>query len=500
MSRPAAPGSSVVETASGPVRGCRDGRGWAFLGIPYAAPPVGPDRLREPRPPRAWSRPREAIEFGPTAPHAGPSPRFPLLFPDVKISGEAFLNLNVWTPDPEAAGLPVMVWIHGGAFLYGSAANPEYHGAAFARDGVVFVSLNYRLGAEGFLLTEDGSANLGLLDQVAALEWVRDNVAAFGGDPGKVTVAGHSAGGMSVTCLLGMPAAAGLFRGAIAMAGAGHHVLPAHLGRLVAQRLAAGLGVRPTAAALRSVPAERLAEASQALARGVAESDDPGAWGQLALDLMPFEPTVDGVVLPQPPLEAIAAGSARDIALLVGCNTEEARFFFSDREAPAIDETALADLASTYGLGPAAIEVYRRARPAGSAGDLAAAILSDWAYRVPAIRLAEAQIGAGGAAWMYLWDWRSSAGDGQLGAAHGVEWPFVFDCLSLPDSRHRVGAHPPQKVADTTHSAWVRFVTEADPGWGRYRLDARETGVISAETAIVTDPWAAERRLWDGLR
>ena len=216
---------TVVRTSQGAVRG-RTAEGVAiFKGIPYAAPPSGANRFRPPQPAEPWDGVRDALNYGPTVTKPPYFPPFDVLLPEPAIAGEDCLNLNIWTPDPGKAGLPVMVWIHGGAFSNGTGAIATYDGSRFARDGVVCVTINYRLGVDGFLFLGDGNANLGLLDQVAALSWVQENIAAFGGDPDNVTIFGESAGGMSVGTLLSMPRARGLFRRAIAQSGAGHHVI-----------------------------------------------------------------------------------------------------------------------------------------------------------------------------------------------------------------------------------------------------------------------------------
>ncbi len=215
----------VVTIKDGALRGTATAGVSAFLGIPYAAPPFGANRMRPPQPVQPWDGERDATAFGPTVPKGDYPPMYQPLFPEVVIAGEDCLNLNVWTPDPGASGLPVLVWVHGGSFMNGSGSVGEYDGTAFARDGVVCVTINYRLAAEGFLFTGDDAANLGLLDQLAALRWVQANIAAFGGDPGRVTVAGESAGAMSVTTLLSMPLSSGLFRQAIAQSGAAAHSL-----------------------------------------------------------------------------------------------------------------------------------------------------------------------------------------------------------------------------------------------------------------------------------
>src|ERR1700691_4737025 len=228
----------LVSLSDGTVRGKNEGGVSVFLGIPYAAPPFGANRMRPPQPVLPWAGERDATSFGPTVPKGDSPPQYAVLFPEEVIPGDDCLNLNVWTPDPGAAGLPVLVWIHGGSFMNGSGSVGAYDGTAFARDGVVCVTINYRLAAEGFLFLDDGAANLGLLDQLAALRWVRDNIAAFGGDPARVTVAGESAGSMSVTTLLAMPLSEGLFGRAIAESGAAAHTLTAQEGRTVAGYLA----------------------------------------------------------------------------------------------------------------------------------------------------------------------------------------------------------------------------------------------------------------------
>ena len=254
----------VVHVRDGAVRGKAESGVWAFLGIPYAASPFGARRMRPPQPVQPWDGERDATAYGPTAPKGDYPPQYARLFPEVLIPGEECLNLNVWTPDATAA-LPVLVWIHGGAFMNGSGSVGAYSGAAFARDGVVCVTINYRLAAEGFLLLDDGIANLGLLDQLAALRWVQANIAAFGGDPARVTVAGESAGAMSVITLLSMPQAEGLFTQAIAQSGAAAHTLTQDQAQMVSGYLTSALGVPADREAIRAVPLDKLVQAASAL-------------------------------------------------------------------------------------------------------------------------------------------------------------------------------------------------------------------------------------------
>jgi para-nitrobenzyl esterase len=488
----------VVRIEDGDVRGRAEGGVTSFLGIPYAAPPFGPARLQPPTPVVSWSGARDATAFGPTVPKGDYPPQYVPLFPEVVIPGEDCLNLNVWTPDPAASGLPVLVWVHGGSFMNGSGSVAEYDGAAFARDGVVCVTINYRLGAEGFLFLNDGIANLGLLDQVAALRWVQANIAAFGGDPARVTVAGESAGAMSVTTLLAMPAAAGLFAQAITQSGATAHTLTAEDGMGVARNFAAALGVAADRSAIARLPLDTVVEVASDLVVEVQTKPDPQRWGRIAMSLLPFAPVVDGQVLPEHPLEAITAGRAADVPLLTGSTRDEARLFLvAACTIDLVDEPTLIATAGAYGLGPDAVEVYRANRPDASPGDLVAAIITDWFFRIPALRVAEARTAP---TWVYRFDYPEPGRNGGLGACHGVELPYVFDTIDEPSVRPRIGDAPSIKAAAAAHATWVRFVTTGEPGWDGYDTERRVTGLLAEDVVATADPAGDERALWDGIR
>jgi para-nitrobenzyl esterase len=490
----------VVRLRDGVVRGKAGSGGYAFLGIPYAAPPFGANRMRPPQPVRPWEGERDATAFGPTVPKGDYPPQYTKLFPEEVIPGEDCLNLNVWTPGPGASGLPVLVWIHGGSFMNGSGSVGAYDGAAFARDGVVCVSINYRLAAEGFLFLDDGIANLGLLDQLAALRWVRDNIAALGGDPARVTVAGESAGAMSVTTLLSMPLADGLFARAIAQSGAGAHTLAGQDARRVGGYLADALGVPPDRESIKAVPLDKLVQAASDLVVEVQTVPDPARWGALTLSLLPFAPAIDGQVLPAAPLEAMAAGRGSDVPLLIGSNRDEARLFLvAPGTIDLIDDSALAVAAGAYGLAGNSLEVYRANRPGRSPGDVLAAVITDWFFRVPAIRVAEAR-GAAARTWMYRFDWPRPQANHGLGACHAVEIPYVFDTVTRAELGPLVGDSPAQGVADRAHRAWVDFITHGEPGWAPYDTVSRTTALLAEELSPVDDPAGDERALWEGIR
>ncbi|WP_300013512.1 carboxylesterase/lipase family protein [Pseudonocardia sp.] len=479
---------SQVKTLSGEVRGRTVGGVTSFLGIPYAAAPFGAGRFRPPGPVTPWDGVRDALEHGPTAPAPGYPPPFSDLLPVVTIPGEECLNVNVWTPDPGAAGLPVMVWIHGGAFVNGSNSIPVYDGTAFARDGVVLVGVNYRLGAEGFLLLPDGTPNLGLLDQVAALTWVRDNIAAFGGDPGNVTVFGESAGAMSVGALLAMPSAAGLFRRAILQSGAAHHTLTPATATKVAGYVADEVGAQPSVASLSTVSPERLVAAQQALALQLAQAPDPGRWGEITANQMMFEPVVDGEVLPVPPTRA----ANPDVDVMIGTNCDEHRFFLVPPGGlDRVTDERLEAVAAAYRLPAGALGHYRALHD--NPGLVLADVMTDWFFRLPALRLAEAH----GRAHVYEFDWVTPVLGGRLGSCHALELGFVFDTLAAGTMLS--GDDAPQALADAMHAAWVGFARTGDPGWEPYG-EARRVRRFGDVIETQTDPRGAIRELWAGIR
>jgi para-nitrobenzyl esterase len=498
-----AAGNLVVTTRQGHVRGRLRDRVAAFKGIPYAAPPYGPNRFQPPLPRQSWDGVRDALEYGRVPPQPPYAPPFDRLLGDQGRQGEDCLNLNVWTPDPSRGGLPVMVWIHGGAFVRGSGALPTYDGTGFARDGVVCVTINYRLGADGFLYLDDGTANRGLLDQIAALEWIQENIRAFGGDPARVTIFGESAGAFSVATLLSMPRAKGLFQRAIAQSGAGHHTSSVATARLVGRNLADKLGVAPTMPSIAAVSLDRLLEAQAELGQELAVRPDPVRWGQVAANGMIFEPVVDGDVVPARPIERIVAGASAGIDLMVGTTSEEWRFFLVPGGAiDRVTEERLSTTARVMGLDvEQALAVYRAARPQATPGDVLAALITDWFFRIPAIRLGEAHAKNGGSTHMYEFAWRSPLFDGRFGSAHAVEIGFVFDNLGLMGGMSLAGSEPPQALADAIHRAWVAFAASGEPGWSPYDSSARTVMRFDgAGGTVVIDPAAEERQLWDSIR
>ncbi|MXG25274.1 carboxylesterase/lipase family protein [Streptomyces sp. YIM 132580] len=481
---------AMARTVQGTVRGAVERGVAVFRGIPYAAAPVGARRFRAPEPPEPWEGVRDALTFGPTAPKRPYAPPLDRLLPDPAVAGEEWLNLNVWTPSlpPGAEGLPVLVWIHGGSLVHGSSAVPVYDGAAFARDGVVLVSVNYRLGVEGFGLFPDAPANRGLLDQLAALEWVRDNIAGFGGDPDRVTVAGESAGAVSIAALLATDRAAGLFRRAVLQSGAPAALTP-EAARGTTELIAKRLGVPATAAALAAVDPEALLTAQTEVTSG----------GNPLTGRNSFQLVVDGELLIQDPADALRAGGAAGIDLLMGTNTEEYRLWFVPGGlTERLSRLKLRLALLKFKVPNATARTYRANRPDATPGEILGALATDLLLRVPLNRLADARAGAPGSTYVYEFGWPSPVQ--RLGACHALELGFVFDTLAHPDTVALTGPDAPQELADAMHRAWVDFATTGAPGWPSWDADRPVRFFGPGAPALVLAPRDDELRGWEPYR
>ncbi|MCW7942353.1 carboxylesterase [Streptomyces hygroscopicus] len=490
----------VVRTTAGAVRGRREDGLAVFRGIPFAQPPVGEGRFAAPRPPHAWEGTREAYAFGPPPPQeagiqgrtAGPAA--PL--------GDDWLTVNVWTPDADpAARRPVMVWIYGGAYKLGHSGSPGYDAQHIARDGdLVVVTFNYRVGMEGFALIEGAPANRGLLDQVAALEWVRDNITAFGGDPGQVTVFGESAGAGSVAALLAMPRAAGLFRRAIAQSVPGTY-FSEELARDLAGALAAEVGLRATVADLSTTDPRRLTAAGQGLGRKMHQYQD--RWGKAAPTVTPFSPVVDGEVLPATPWRALADGVARDVELVAGHNREEFQLFLvlGGLLGKISDEQVTAAL-RLFVPGPDGERAYRAAYPDAAADELYERVHSDWLFRMPTVHLLDAQVAGGGRAYGYELTWPAPGSKGVLGACHGLDIPLVFRTFTADLGSLLFAGVEPSPEAEALSSrfraSWTAFARTGDPGWPEYDSERRLVQILAADPVVTGYPEEESRRLWEG--
>ncbi len=500
-----------------------------FRGIPYARPPCGSLRWAPPQREAPWSGVREALHFGPSAPQR-PSVILRMLGMEGVEQDEDCLTLNVWTPAPlgvdgtgrDDARRPLLVWLHGGAFAAGSGSMPVYDGARLARRGdVVVVTIQYRLGALGYLvlpeLIERGEvgANFGLLDQIAALEWVGEHAERLGGDPHNITVFGESAGAMSIGALLGAPAARGCFHRAILQSGAAHNVTPLAGALRTAELFREALGEDARdLEALRKLPPASILDAQQHAADQSWRHVE-GLSFQPVCERVGEDPT-PGAVLPRPPLEVVAAGDAAAVSLLVGTNLDEWRLFgLADQKLAGLDDEGLVrrvlrapprGVEDPEAFARRALATYRRARSARpdplptSARDLWLAMQSDRVFRLPALRLLEAQLPHQPQCYAYLFTWAAAALDGQLGSCHSVEIPFVFGTLDEPRSAQLIGATPAaRRLSERVMDAWLAFARSGDPGWPAYDAANRTTQVLGDPCAPVSDPFGTERRVWDRL-
>ena len=500
----------VVATRAGRLEGRLEQGVRVFRGVPYARAP----RWEAPLPPESWSGVREAHRFGASAPQQ--APRLPLagrlIGARTPERSESCLSLNIWTPGLDGRRRPVMVWIHGGAFVLGSGSTALYDGTRLARKGVVVVTLNYRLGALGFLDLSSRwpgrfVANAGLRDQIAALAWVREHIDAFGGDSDQVTIFGESAGGMSVATLLGTPAAQGLFHRAIAQSGAADHVSSQARAGEIAEFFLDALSAR-TPDALLAAPVEAVLDAQLRAVERVGLFD-----GRL-----PWQPSVDGDVLPLPPREQIAKGLARGVPLLVGTNRDEWKLFLlGDRRARRLDEDALRRrlaraLPGNDELGAALAERAFHAYRGDAAPRRGASFSESWehfqadrVFHAPAHRLAELQ-SAHAPTFAYRFDWAPPALRRVLGACHGIEIPFVFGTLREPPLAPLFFfARGAGRLSARVQRAWIGFARSGDPGhddlpeWPAYDAERRATLVLAPRCHVHDAPYAHALRFWGEL-
>jgi len=488
----------IVPAAEGRLRGTRDGQALRFLGVPYAQAPATAGRFAAPVPHGRWDGTRDALAYGATSPQPD---RGVTLIPEPVIAGDNELNLNVFTPDLGPAGLPVLVWIHGGGFFGGGSASPWYRGVPFARDGVVLVSINYRLGAEGFLEVPGAPVNRAVRDWVRALEWVQENIAAFGGDPARVTIAGQSAGGGACATLLGVPAARGLFRGAVCMSGGAALTQTASGVRVVTAQMARHLGIADlNRAALEELPAETILAAQEAVtAAGMGALDGQQHDSEAVIGLLggatrlPWAPWTDGDVVTEEPLQAAASPRHSSISLLAGATAHE--FNMAWMTAGWITADMVAE-----GLAKAGVPAWAAGSYLDRAGQQPCVALgqalTDRRFRVPAQQLTAAKAAAGGAAYAYDFRWAASGGLLPGLAFHCLDVPFAFDALGEPGVREAAGPTPPASLAADMHGAWVRFVTHGDPGWERYETGKRPVMIFAEPSAVDDDPLAMERAAW----
>lgn len=489
--------STTVKTVYGEVQGEQLDKVFVWKGIPYAKPPVGPLRFRAPKPPERWKGLRNATEFGPIAPQPK-NEIMEFLGNSWENMNEDCLYLNVWSPKADEQKRPVLVWIHGGAFITGSGSEASYNGASFAEIGdVVVVTFNYRLGALGFLhLKELGGETYatsginGILDQVAALKWVKENIEAFGGDPERVTLFGESAGAMSIGTLLALPAAKGLFHQAILESGASANVVSSQHATQITQQFLDILKITPeNLSQLETTPVEQLVEASA------------------LVPPMQMVPVVDGDVLPKAPEAAIEEGVAKDIPILIGTNKDEYTLFtcFDPRFKNPTQEELNALFEQTFG------ELWKQFSPLFLNGkelstDLYNQLMTQVVFGGPATKLAEVQVKNGAPVWKYRFDWETPVLDGALKSCHALEISFVWNTIHNLGTSRFIGDGPElESLSRQLQQSWIAFAHYGDPNtplvpeWKPYDLENHSTLLFNEESRLEQDPDQGMRLGWEKI-
>jgi len=491
----------TVEAASGRLAGLRKDGITRFKGIPFAKPPIGPLRWRMPQAPEPWTGVRDATKFGTVSPQA-PTQLESLMGMTMGEQSEDCLFLNIWTPGCDAAKRPVMVWIHGGAFVIGAGSQGVYNGKAIAARDVVIVTINYRLGAFGFLDLSGasdgrcpGTGAEGLADQILALHWVKENISQFGGDPGNVTIFGESAGGMSVGALLASPAARGLYRKAIPQSGAAHIGYDKERSARVGRAMLDLLDIAPESAERAvDVPYGAIIRAQIAVLADSRDGHDERKLGRL-----PFQPAIDGGVLTQRPIDAIRQGCAKDIAVMSGTTLEEWKLFTAANPRLRMMTTKNFNERIAHLAGDAAADMLA-AYAEGSPFERFNAMMTDKVFTVPAIKLLEAQ-SAHAPAFGYRFDWRSPILGGIMGSCHALELGFVFGTYRERLAGAFFGTGPAaDALSEAMIGAWVNFARTGDPGWRGYDKAERATMIFGDGAPHIADaPNDARRAAWEKL-
>ncbi|MEH3048171.1 carboxylesterase/lipase family protein [Sphingomonas adhaesiva] len=486
MAHASPPQAPLLRLASGDVEGIRVDGVEVFRAIPYALPPTGDRRFHPPMAVPAGSGCRDGTQPGPTAPQrtrAVPGLDVVPLIGAGWRAGDDYLTLDLYRPADTSAARPVMVFIHGGGFVVGAKDAPVQDGATFARDGVIYIAINYRLGVEGFLPIPGVPTNLGLRDMIAALHWVRDQAAAYGGDPDNVTVFGESAGAMAIADLVASPLAKGLFRRAIIQSGHGAMTRDLSVAQRLVRKLADLLRITPDRAGFAAVAPGEALDAVEKVSLPTTRLDLRDASGrEPVFGISRFIPVHGDDVLPQPPLDALKAGAGAGVDVLIGSNAEEMNLYFVPAGVlPKVNRLfAWLILRRAQPRAWAVLRAYGMGRD--TPGRVLVRALSDLVFRWPARRFAEEHRGR---TWMYEFDWRSPRYDGALGAGHGMELPFVFDSLATTTGAEGLcGAAPPQALADRVHAIWVRFATDGTLPWPEFTRERRHVHQLAADRTI----------------
>lgn len=462
-----------------------------FLGIPYAHNPFTPElRFKEPKPYEHWQGVLDATTLTSPVPQPGRGKTVEL------VGAPGDLTLNIWVPNDALKSnkkLPVMVWLPGGAFIREDAGEQVYDGTSFANNRTIVVTVNYRVGVDGFMHLDGAPDNRGIMDQILALEWVQTNIADFGGDPNKVTLFGQSAGAESVAILLGTEKTKGLFQQAIIQSPPMQYVTQDQAQR-IANTFADKLGIKATIRDVSQVPYEKLVSTVIDMGDTLKNRSQ---WGMLSWGGTAFLPVVDGNIIKESPMNDLVKFADSSIAVIVGSTDQEARLYNVPGGAiDRISDKQRAQLLDDLSLQGNPMDVYAPAENQKSIGDSFVDIQSDYTFRMPALHIAEKLVKNGNRVWHYNFSWHSPAFGGKLGAAHFVDVPFAFNTIDSEQAKSFTGDQPPLQLAQSMHQNWVRFAQTGTVSWAEYELKNRVTMQFDTESTEVDDPEHDVRMLW----
>jgi para-nitrobenzyl esterase len=463
----------------------------AFYNVPYAKNPfIDERRFQAPEAYGAWDGQRDATLLGQPVPQPSRGKTVEL------VGAPGDLTLNIWRPTERAEPgkkWPVMVWIPGGAFIREDAGEPVYDGSSFARNGVIVVTINYRVGVDGFMHLNGAPDNRGILDQIMALQWVQQNISDFDGDPHQVTLFGQSAGAESVAILLGTDKAKGLFQKAILQSPPMQYFTESEALR-IADHFAAKLNVPATVEGMSSVPLTKLVAGVIDMGKTIQNRDD---WGMISWGGTAFLPVRDGVIIEDSPMKDLAKKTDPSIPVIVGSTDQEARLYLVPNGAVdhiSAGEKAL--LLEDLSLSGDPSQVYSAAEASQSIGESFIDIQSDYTFRMPALHIAEQLVNHGHSVWHYNFSWFSPAFGGKLGAAHFVDVPFAFNTIYSDEAKGFVGSQPPQALAEAMHTEWLNFAKSGVASWTPYNLHDRPTMRFDTRSQQLNDPEKRVRKLW----
>lgn len=490
----------VVDTEAGKVQGYPTNEGISvYKGIPYAANPFTPERrFQTPQPMQLWQETKATVSDWPVPqPGWSPAQRPGSSAAQRLVDHAGDLTLNIWRPGNGEEKLPVMVWIPGGAWIREDATESFYDGSVFAKKGVMVVTVNYRVGVDGFMHFAERPDNRGIADQIAALRWIQRNIANFGGNPDRVTLFGQSAGAGSVAIILGNPETKGLYQQVILQSPSMKWLSPADATRITRQ-FTDNLGIPADPEAVAKVPFDEL---DQNVLKVGEQIKDAAQWGRISLGGTAFLPVADAKIIDRSPMEDLAKNDGNRVPVIVGSTDSEYRLFLMPGgRLQKITDKDVNTVINVLGLPADALQAYtKNSISAENPGDIYAQIMSDYTFRMPALNIAR-MMSRNQNTWFYNFSWRSLAYNGRLGAAHFVDVPFTFGTIHTKEAETFIGTNPPQSLSDRMNNAWVAFAKYGNPGWPQYSDKDKKTMIFDTKSRVETRADQQITALWGNFR